>query len=516
MRYVPHEYQQFATDFIVTHPTAAIFLDMGMGKSSITLTAIERLMYQEFEVRKVLIIAPLRVAKNTWPAEIQKWDHLKGLTWSVIIGTQQERMAALRREADIYLINRENTQWLIEKSGMPFDYDMVVIDELSSFKSWQSKRFRSLMKVRPFVRRIVGLTGTPSSNGLMDLFAEFRVLDMGQRLGRFIGQYRNAFFKPDRMNGPIVYSYKPLPGAEEEIYRRIGDITISMKACGHLKMPELISTTYEVEMSPDEQEQYDAMKQELVLSLPDGEVTAANAAVLTGKLLQMSNGAIYTDEGNTIQIHDRKLDALEDIIEGMNGRPLLLAYWFKHDLQRITERLTQIGVPFEVERWTDPGWTGAPGIHRAWTEPAGRRQHHLLVFADMVSGTVPADERPPVPAGAEGQHRCGHAHRDQRHGRFQSAESAGRKGSDSGGADRCGESRGEAMTGYQALANGIIEQAVKDYRAALKTLRRHPDSKAAMATAMEVERFFHSSWFAVLTDIDPDYLIERLRKEAVK
>lgn len=358
MKYVPHEYQRFATDFIVTHPTAAIFLDMGMGKSSITLTAIERLMYQEFEVRKVLIIAPLRVAKNTWPAEIQKWDHLNGLTWSVIIGTQQERMAALRREADIYLINRENTQWLIEKSGMPFDYDMVVIDELSSFKSWQSKRFRSLMKVRPFVRRIVGLTGTPSSNGLMDLFAEFRVLDMGQRLGRFIGQYRNAFFKPDRMNGPIVYSYKPLPGAEEEIYRRIGDITISMKACGHLKMPELISTTYEVEMSPDEQEQYDAMKQELVLSLPDGEVTAANAAVLTGKLLQMSNGAIYTDEGNTIQIHDRKLDALEDIIEGMNGRPLLLAYWFKHDLQRIAERLTQIGVPFErldseasIKRW---------------------------------------------------------------------------------------------------------------------------------------------------------------------
>ena len=171
MKYVPHEYQRFATDFIVTHPTAAIFLDMGMGKSSITLTAIERLMYQEFEVRKVLIIAPLRVAKNTWPAEIQKWDHLNGLTWSVIIGTQQERMEALRREADIYLINRENTQWLIEKSGMPFDYDMVVIDELSSFKSWQSKRFRSLMKVRPFVRRIVGLTGTPSSNGLMDLFA---------------------------------------------------------------------------------------------------------------------------------------------------------------------------------------------------------------------------------------------------------------------------------------------------------------------------------------------------------
>lgn len=324
----------------------------------ITLTAIEKLMYQEFEVRKPLIIAPLRVARDTWPAEIQKWDHLEGMTWSVIIGTAQERLAALQKKADIYIINRENVQWLVEQSGMPFDYDMLVIDELSSFKSWQAKRFKALMKVRPFVKRVVGLTGTPTSGGLMDLFAEFRLLDMGQRLGRFIGQYRNTFFRPDRVNGPIVYSYKPLPGAEEEIYRRIGDITISMKACGHLKMPELITTNYEVEMSPAEQKAYEAMKEELVLSLPDGEVTAANAAVLTGKLLQMSSGAIYSDDGSTIHIHDRKLDALEDIIEGMNGRPLLVGYWFKHDLQRITERLTKISIPFErldseasMKRW---------------------------------------------------------------------------------------------------------------------------------------------------------------------
>ena len=324
----------------------------------ITLTAIEKLMYQEFEVRKPLIIAPLRVARDTWPAEIQKWDHLEGMTWSVITGTAQERLAALRKKADIYIINRENVQWLVEQSGMPFDYDMLVIDELSSFKSWQAKRFKALMKVRPFVKRVVGLTGTPTSGGLMDLFAEFRLLDLGQRLGRFIGQYRNTFFRPDRMNGPIVYSYKPLPGAEEEIYRRIGDITISMKACGHLKMPELITTNYEVEMSPAEQKVYEAMKEELVLSLPDGEVTAANAAVLTGKLLQMSSGAIYSDDGSVIHIHDRKLDALEDILEGMNGRPLLVGYWFKHDLLRITERLSKIGIPFErldseasMKRW---------------------------------------------------------------------------------------------------------------------------------------------------------------------
>lgn len=236
MKYVPHDYQTMAGEHILTHETAALFLDMGLGKTVITLTAIERLMYQSFEVRKVLVIAPLRVAKNTWPAELRKWDHLQGMTWSVVIGSAEERLAALKRKADLYLINRENVPWLIEKSGVPFDYDMLVIDELSSFKSWQAKRFRALMRVRPFVKRIVGLTGTPASNGLMDLFAEFRLLDKGERLGRFISQYRNAFFRPDKTNGYVVYSYRPLPGAEEEIYRRIGDITISMKACGKLRI----------------------------------------------------------------------------------------------------------------------------------------------------------------------------------------------------------------------------------------------------------------------------------------
>ena len=303
-------------------------------------------MFQEFEIQKVLIIAPLRVAKNTWPAEIRKWDHLQGIRYSVVIGTAAERMAALKADADIYLINRENLSWLIEKSGMPFDFDMVVIDELSSFKNWQSKRFKAMMKVRPRVKRIVGLTGTPTSNGLMDLFAEFKVLDMGVRLGRMIGQYRNAYFRPDRTNGQVVYSYMLLPGSEELIYRRIGDITISMKTRDNLPMPELVTTNYEVEMSPDEWEKYDAMKKELAVKLPDGEVTAANAAVLTGKLLQMSNGAIYSDDGDVVQIHERKLDALEDIIESMNGRPLLVAYWFQHDLIRITTRLNERGIPY--------------------------------------------------------------------------------------------------------------------------------------------------------------------------
>ena len=305
-------------------------------------------MYHDFEVQKVLVVGPLRVVKNTWPAEIRKWDHLQGLRYSVVVGTAAERMAALKADADIFLINRENVSWLIEKSGMPFDFDMIVVDELSSFKSWQSKRFKAMMKVRPRVKRIVGLTGTPTSNGLMDLFAEFKLLDMGVRLGRMIGQYRNAYFRPDRTNGQIVYSYQLLPGSEELIYRRISDITISMKTRDNLPMPELVTTNYEVEMSPEEWENYDAMRKELVLSLPDGEVTAANAAVLTGKLLQMSSGAIYSDSGEVIHIHDRKLDALEDIVESMNGKPLLVAYWFRHDLQRIRERLTERGIPFSL------------------------------------------------------------------------------------------------------------------------------------------------------------------------
>lgn len=303
-------------------------------------------MYDTFEVSKVLIVAPLRVAKVTWSDEIDKWDHLSHLTYSVAVGSEKERLSALKKKADLYMINRENLQWLIEKSGLPFDYDMVVLDELSSFKSWQSKRFRAFMKVRPKVQRVVGLTGTPSSNGLMDLFAEFKCLDMGERLGRFITQYRNAFFIPDRMNGQVVYSYKPRPFAEEEIYRRIGDITISMKALDHLKMPELIENRYPVYMDDGEKQQYESMKKDLILPYLENEaITAANAAALSGKLCQMANGAVYSDEGSVVHIHDRKLEALEDIIEAAQG-PILLCYWFKHDLERITKKLDELKVEY--------------------------------------------------------------------------------------------------------------------------------------------------------------------------
>jgi len=348
MIYKPHAYQQYAIDFILNHPVAAIFYDMGMGKTSLTLMAIQILMYEEFEISKVLIIAPLRVAKNTWPAEIEKWDQLKGMRYSVVTGSPAQRRKALQAEADIYIINRENVTWLVDESGEPFDFDMVIVDELSSFKSWQSKRFRSLMKVRPRIKRIVGLTGTPSSNGLMDLFAEFKLLDMGERLGRFISYYRLDYFKPDRMNGPIVYSYAPLPDAEKRIYNKISDITISMKACDYLEMPELISTEYPVYLDEKERELYEKMKSDLILKGTEtsGEITAANAAVLSGKLSQMANGAVYSDSGVVTHIHDRKLDALEDIIEAQVGKPLMVAYWFKHDYQRITERLDKIGVEY--------------------------------------------------------------------------------------------------------------------------------------------------------------------------
>lgn len=293
MKYEPHEYQKYAIGYIESHPIAAVLLSMGLGKTSISLTAINDLLFDSFEISKVLIVAPLRVASVTWSAEIEKWEHLKLLKYSVAVGTETERLTALNTQADIYIINRENVQWLIEKSGVPFNFDMVVIDELSSFKNHQAKRFKALMKARPTVKRVVGLTGTPSSNGLMDLFAEFKLLDMGARLGRFIGQYRAAYFRPDKMNGMVVYSYKPLPGAEEQIYEKISDITISMKATDHLKMPELISTNHTVYLSDSEQKKYDEMCQQLVLQMPDGEITAANAAALSGKLTQLANGAIY-------------------------------------------------------------------------------------------------------------------------------------------------------------------------------------------------------------------------------
>lgn len=337
MKFLPHDYQKYAIEYIKSHPVTALFLDMGLGKTVTTLTAIRDLMYDAFEVQRVLVVAPLRVARDTWPEEIRKWDHLKDLTCSVVVGTVAERRRALQKKADIYIVNRENLAWLYQNSCL--DFDMVVLDELSSFKNAQSKRFKAMKAMRPKVKRIVGLTGTPSGNGLMDLWAEFRLLDMGERLGKYIGQYRSLYFKPDKRNGMVVFSYKPLPGAEEVIYHQIADITVSMKASDYLEMPNLVSVTKAVTLSEKEKKRYDELKKSLVLELPEGEITVANAASLTMKLSQMANGAIYTDDKDVVTIHDRKLDALEDLVESANGKPILVAYWFKHDKERIQKRM---------------------------------------------------------------------------------------------------------------------------------------------------------------------------------
>lgn len=355
MKYSPHNYQKYATDFIINHPVSAVLLEMGLGKSVISLSAINELMLDYFDVSRTLVIAPLRVANSTWPDEIKKWDHLKHLNYSVVIGSEKERLDALRKPAHIYLINRENVDWLITKSGVSWKFDMVVIDELSSFKSYQAKRFKSLLKVRPKIKRIVGLTGTPSSNGLMDLWAEFRLLDMGERLGRYITYYRQNFFVPDKRNQQMIFSYKPKEGSEKMIYSLISDITISMKSKDFLKMPECVMNEVVVSLSDKEQKLYDSLKQDMVLSLEENEIDAINAAALSNKLLQMSNGAVYNDDKESLHIHDRKLDALEDLIEGANGKPVLVAYWFKHDLEKIKDRfdVREIKSAKDISDWNE-------------------------------------------------------------------------------------------------------------------------------------------------------------------
>ncbi len=348
MKFTPHDYQAYCIDYIKAHPISALFLTMGLGKTAITLTAICDLVFDEMAVTKVLVIAPLRVARDTWPAEVEKWDHLSDLDVSVIVGDLKTRKAALNHSAFVYVVNRENVKWLVEyyeKNGLRWDFDMIVIDELSSFKNCQSQRFKFLRKVRPFVRRWVGLTGTPTSNGLMDLWAEIGILDGGERLGRFIGRFRDAYFKAGSMNPStgVVFSYVPRPGAEEQIYGKISDITISMKALDYLHMPECVYVDHEVSMTAPERKLYEQLKKDLIIPLDDGDIDAANSASLSNKLLQMSNGAVYDENREPRVIHSRKLEMLEDLIEAANGQPVLIAYWFKHDKTRIMEHLTALG-----------------------------------------------------------------------------------------------------------------------------------------------------------------------------
>ena len=433
MKYIPHKYQSYATDFILNNPISALFLHMGLGKSVITLNALFDLLLDSFQVRKVLVIAPLPVVRDTWPSEIEKWDHLKNLDYELVIGTEKERIFALKKQSSIYLINRENINWLINKSNINFDFDMIVIDELSSFKSHKSKRFISLLTVRPKVKRIVGLTGTPTSNGLMDLWAQFRLLDFGQRLERNIKNYRKRFFMPDKTYGQKVFSYKPKPGAKDMIYELISDITISMKSIDYLEMTPCIYDEVPVYLSKEENIIYDQLKEDMIVSLTtknkeadksnelikednelnkennelikednelnkernelikeDNElnkennelikddndfikkdrelikIDAVNAAVLSGKLLQIANGAVYDDNKKVTIIHDRKLDALEKLIKETGDKPLLIAYWFNHDLLRIKKRfqVREIKTSQDVINWNN-GKIKVAAIHPA-------------------------------------------------------------------------------------------------------------------------------------------------------
>ena len=353
MRYVAHNYQNYAKDFILAHKVSALFLDCGLGKTITTLTAINELMYDSFEISKVLIIAPLRVAQSTWKDEIEKWDHLNLLRYSVAVGDEKERLKALKQNSDIYIINRENVDWLVTKSGIDFNFDMLVIDELSSFRSHTSKRFKSLLKIRPYFERVVGLTGTPSSNGLMDLWAEFRVLDLGERLGRYITHYRNEYFLPDKRNGAVIFSYKPQPNAEEIIYRRLADMTISMKSTEYLKMPELILNELEINLDEEDQMKYKKFKKEMVMTIQEKEIDAINAASLSNKLIQLANGSIYDEDKKFYEVHNKKLDKLEEIIESANGKPVLVAYWFKADKERIEKRfkVREIKTADDIKQW---------------------------------------------------------------------------------------------------------------------------------------------------------------------
>lgn len=357
MEFRPHDYQKRAINFILEHPASGLFLEMGLGKTVITLTAVDILMNDRFEVSRVLVIAPLRVAEDTWSRESEKWDHLQHLRISKILGSAAERIRALEAEADVYVINRENVVWLVEylatlKRKWPFD--MVVIDELSSFKSNQSKRFKALKKVRPLIDRMVGLTGTPAANSLMDLWAEIYLLDRGQRLGQTIGSYRDAYFRAGWGNGTVVYKWEARPGAMKAITGKIADITMSMKAEDYIELPDRIDNMISVKLSDKEMEKYKDMEQQSLLELDDdSKIIALDAAAVMSKLLQMANGFIYTEEHEAIHLHDAKLEALEEIIEAADG-PVLVYYNFKADKERLLEKFKDAEVLEDnktISRW---------------------------------------------------------------------------------------------------------------------------------------------------------------------
>jgi SNF2 family DNA or RNA helicase len=348
--YQPHPYQEYATKRILEQEAVGLFLDLGLGKTVATLTAIDQLLYDFFEVSKVLVIAPLRVAQKTWPDEVKKWDHLRHLRISKVLGSEKQRMAALQAQADIWIINRENVEWLVDLYGKDWPFDMVVIDELSSFKSPKARRFRALRKVRPMIKRIVGLTGTPAPNGLIDLWPQIYLLDQGKRLGKTVTGYRSRYFEPGKRNRTVIFTWDPKPGAEEAIYKQLEDLCVSMSADDWLHMPERIDRVIEAQLSEEAQVKYDQLERDMLLPFTTGDVTADSMAVLSNKLLQLANGAVYDENGAVQEIHQAKIDALDDVLEAANGQPVLVFYAYRHDRDRL---LAHIPTARELETEQD-------------------------------------------------------------------------------------------------------------------------------------------------------------------
>lgn len=359
MEYRPYFYQEYAEQFILDNPEAGLLLDMGMGKTVVSLTAADKLLNDYFAVRKVLVIAPLKPAKETWLPEIKKWDHLQYLTASLVIGSKQSRVAALEQDADIYIINRENVAWLtneLSSIGNAWDFDMVVIDELSSFKSSKSQRFKALKKYITLSKRVVGLTGTPAPNGLIDLWSQIYLLDGGERLGRTVSGYRERYFLPDKRNQTTIFSYKPKEESEKAIYDKISDICVSMSAEDWLEMPERIDTVQHIKLSDKELKLYEEFEKEQYLEFINGQVTAATAAALTNKLLQFSNGAMYLDDGSYKVTSDKKLEALAEIVDTSQGQPILCFYSYRHDCERILRKFKgakKLESADDIRDWND-------------------------------------------------------------------------------------------------------------------------------------------------------------------
>ena len=353
MKFVPHDYQIIAADWIRSKPYAGLFLDMGLGKTVITLTVLNELLFDSFEIEKVLVIAPKKVAEDTWIREAKKWDHTKHLRISKVLGSAKQRERALQADADIYVINRENVEWLVEYLGSDWCFDCVVIDELSSFKNHRAKRFRALRKVRPLLKRVIGLTGTPMPNSYLDLWSQIYLIDRGERLGKTLTQYRNAFFTSSYRPWGNEYTLKN--EADKLINDKIKDICLSMKAKDYLKLKEPLMITAPVQLSDKERRRYEELEREYIVEIAGESITAGTGGAVTNKLLQLANGAVYTEEKSVVHLHDQKLERLAELIEAANGEPVLVFYNFKHDKDRIKDYLKiparELETPEDIKDW---------------------------------------------------------------------------------------------------------------------------------------------------------------------